>query len=68
MSIKYYLIDTNVLLHDPTSIFAFADNKVIITQYVLEELDHHKTGNADIDTNRRCCVGFCFFNFPFSLN
>ena len=53
MSIKYYLIDTNVLLHDPTSIFAFADNKVIITQYVLEELDHHKTGNADINFNAR---------------
>ena len=36
---KIYVLDTNVLLHDPLAIFAFAEHKVVIPMTVLEELD-----------------------------
>lgn len=36
---KNYVFDTNVLIHDPTSIFRFQDNDVYIPIYVLEEID-----------------------------
>src|SRR5215472_16688789 len=39
---KNFVLDTNVLLHDPQSIFQFADNNVIIPIYVLEEVDQFK--------------------------
>ena len=40
--VKTYLLDTNVLLHDPTAIAAFAEHRVVIPMTVLEELDHIK--------------------------
>ena len=40
--IKTYVLDTNVLLHDPTAITAFAEHRVVIPMTVLEELDHIK--------------------------
>ncbi len=40
---KIYILDTNVLLHDPNSINHFADNSVIIPMTVIEELDNFKT-------------------------
>ncbi len=40
---KTYVLDTNVLLSDPNSIFSFEDNDLIIPMAVLEELDHHKS-------------------------
>ena len=39
---KTYVLDTNVLLHDPTAITAFAEHRVVIPMTVLEELDHIK--------------------------
>ena len=39
---KTYVLDTNVLLHDPTAISAFAEHHVVIPMTVLEELDHIK--------------------------
>lgn len=39
MQTKMYILDTNVLLHDPTAIHAFNEHKVIIPMTVLEELD-----------------------------
>jgi PhoH-like ATPase len=39
---KVYVLDTNVLLHDPTAISTFAEHKVVIPMTVLEELDHIK--------------------------
>ena len=36
---KYFVLDTNVLLHDPLAMFQFADNVVIIPIIVLEEID-----------------------------
>jgi len=40
--VKTYVLDTNVLLHDPTAIAAFAEHRVVIPMTVLEELDHIK--------------------------
>ena len=40
--LKTYVLDTNVLLHDPTAIATFAEHKVVIPMTVLEELDHIK--------------------------
>jgi PhoH-like ATPase len=39
---KTYVLDTNVLLHDPTAITAFKQHRVVIPMTVLEELDHIK--------------------------
>ena len=39
---KIYVLDTNVLLHDPTAITAFNEHQVVIPMTVLEELDHIK--------------------------
>ena len=49
---KHFVLDTNVLLHNPASLYMFADNHVIIPFTVLEELDKFKK-NTD-DTGRNC--------------
>jgi PhoH-like ATPase len=49
---KFFVLDTNVLLHNPASLYMFADNHVIIPFTVLEELDKFKK-NSD-DTGRNC--------------
>ena len=43
-NIKTFVLDTNVLIHDPESIFAFEDNYVVIPIVVIEELDGLKKG------------------------
>ena len=40
--IKTYLLDTNVLIHDPSAIFKFEDNNVVLPIFVLEEIDNFK--------------------------
>lgn len=50
---KLFVLDTNVLLHDPTSVFRFGENDVYIPLVVLEELDNHKKGTSDIARNAR---------------
>lgn len=50
---KQYVLDTNVLLHDPTAIFRFQEHDVYLPMVVLEELDRHKKGTADIARNAR---------------
>ena len=47
MAIKSFVLDTNVLLHDPDSMFAFKDNKVVIPLTVIEELDNFKKLNDE---------------------
>ncbi|AKL97753.1 PhoH family protein [Endomicrobium proavitum] len=44
---KTFVLDTNVLLHDPDSIFSFKDNKVVIPMMVIEELDTFKKLNDE---------------------
>lgn len=52
-STKLYVLDTNVLLHDPYSLLKFKENDVMIPFVTLEELDNKKTGNQDINRNAR---------------
>jgi len=40
---KNFVLDTNVLIHNPQAIYSFADNRVIIPITVIEELDHFKS-------------------------
>ena len=39
---KTYVLDTNVLLHDPEALFAFQENEVVIPFTVIEEIDNQK--------------------------
>lgn len=50
---KTYVLDTNVLLSDPSSIFSFEDNVLIIPMVVLEELDQHKSRLDEVGKNAR---------------
>ena len=50
---KIFVIDTNVLLHTPHALFAFADNHVVIPMTVLEELDRFKAANNELGSNSR---------------
>ena len=50
---KNFVIDTNILLLDPRSIFKFQDNNVIIPMIVLEELDNKKTVAGSVGYNAR---------------
>ena len=50
---KNFVLDTNVLLHDPRAIFSFADNTVVIPIYVLEEIDHFKKELSERGRNAR---------------
>ena len=50
---KIFVLDTNVLLHDPQAIFAFQDNDVVIPIVVIEELDKFKKGIDEIGRNAR---------------
>ncbi|MDD1622833.1 MAG: PhoH family protein [Methylococcaceae bacterium] len=50
---KLFVLDTNVLMHDPTSIFRFQEHNVFIPMVVLEELDHAKKGISDVSRNVR---------------
>jgi PhoH-like ATPase len=51
--VKTYILDTNILLHDPESIFAFEDNEVVIPLLVIEELDDHKRRPDEVGRNAR---------------
>ena len=53
MARKNFVLDTNVLLHDPRSIYSFDDNTVIIPIYVIEELDQFKKGNSVLNLQAR---------------
>lgn len=48
-----YVLDTNVLLHDPTALFRFAEHDLYVPMAVLEELDAHKKGREDLARNAR---------------
>lgn len=53
---KKYVLDTNVLISDPTSIFNFEDNQVIIPFPALEELDHIKSKGLDVSRDARLAI------------
>jgi PhoH-like ATPase len=50
---RIYALDTNVLLHDPTSLFRFEEHDVFIPMTVLEELDDKKKGGSEVSRNGR---------------
>jgi PhoH-like ATPase len=50
---KTFILDTNVILHDASSINMFQENDVIIPLTVIEELDHFKRGSQVINLNAR---------------
>src|SRR5713101_2535791 len=50
---KNFILDTNVLLHDPRSIYSFEDNNVIIPIYVIEEIDQFKRDLSELGRNAR---------------
>src|SRR3989304_7211551 len=50
---KYYVLDTNVLLHDVNSLYAFDDNDVVIPIISIEELDRFKKDLNEIGRNAR---------------
>ena len=50
---RTYVLDTNVLLHDPAALFRFAEHDIYIPMIVLEELDATKKGVSEIARNAR---------------
>jgi PhoH-like ATPase len=50
---KLFILDTNVLLHDPQAIFKFEDNELIIPIYVIEEIDRFKRDSSERGRNAR---------------
>ncbi len=50
---KHFVLDTNVLLHDPRAILQFADNEVVIPIFVLEEVDTFKKEASERGRNAR---------------
>ncbi len=50
---RLYLLDTNVLMHDPTSLFRFAEHDIYLPMIVLEELDRAKKGVSEVARNVR---------------
>jgi len=55
-SVKTFVLDTNVLLHNHTALTSFADNKVVIPMVVLEELDRFKSRNDELGRNARQAI------------
>lgn len=50
---KNFVLDTNVLLHDPSSMLRFEDNNIIIPIYVIEEVDSFKKDLSELGRNAR---------------
>jgi len=50
---KMFVLDTNVLMHDPTSLFRFEEHDIYLPMVTLEELDNHKKGMSEVARNAR---------------
>jgi PhoH-like ATPase len=50
---KLFVLDTNVLMHDPMSLFRFEEHDVFLPMITLEELDGHKKGMSEVARNAR---------------
>jgi len=51
--VKIFVLDTNILLHDPMSVLGFEENDIILPQVIFEELDKFKKGNEEINKHTR---------------
>jgi PhoH-like ATPase len=54
--VKHFVIDTNVLLHNPNALFVFKEHHVVIPFAVIEELDAMKRKDDDLGRNARECI------------
>ena len=50
---RLFVLDTNVLMHDPTSLFRFEEHDIFLPMIVLEELDANKKGMSEVARNAR---------------
>src|SRR5204863_2909490 len=50
---KLFVLDTNVLMHDPMSLFRFEEHDIYLPMITLEELDGHKRGMTEVSRNAR---------------
>jgi PhoH-like ATPase len=50
---KLFVLDTNVLMHDPMSLFRFDEHDIFLPMITLEELDNHKKGLSEVARNAR---------------
>jgi len=53
MKKKIFVLDTNVLMHDPSALFRFEEHDLFIPMVVLEELDASKKGTSEVSRNAR---------------
>ncbi len=50
---RIFILDTNVLIHDPMALFNFDEHDIFLPMTVLEELDNHKKGVSEVARNAR---------------
>ena len=50
---RLFILDTNVLIHDPTALFRFQEHDIFLPMMVLEELDNNKIGRSEVARNAR---------------
>ncbi len=50
---RLFVVDTNVLMHDPTALFRFQEHDIFLPMIVLEELDNNKKGHSEVARNAR---------------
>lgn len=50
---RLFVLDTNVLIHDPASLFRFQEHDIFLPMMILEELDQHKRGPSEVARNAR---------------
>src|SRR5258708_5753595 len=50
---KLFVLDTNVLMHDPSSLFRFEEHDIFLPILTLEELDSNKKGMTEVARNAR---------------
>jgi PhoH-like ATPase len=54
--VKTFVLDTNIVLHNPDAIFVFKEHHVVLPFAVIEELDHMKRKDDDLGRNARACI------------
>ncbi len=58
VQVKHFVLDTNILLHNPSALFVFQENHVIIPFAVISELDKMKRKEDDLGRNARECIRY----------
>lgn len=53
MKSRLFVLDSNVLMHDPTALFRFQEHDIFLPMMVLEELDNNKKGRSEVARNAR---------------